>query len=158
MTTAATPAARFNCRSQRCVISKHSKFVKAARQPHDANRYEVAAPGHLEAMGSTRERSGSLDRDKLEHLQFSPPELEALTLPPPTADGELLEVDFRMEVFYIGDVNTRDQNAKIKLGVVMYWTDPRMAGYTSPILPGTLWGPELFFSNCVGSVQRPGHF
>ena len=153
MTTAATPAARFNCRSQRCVISKHSKFVKAARQPHDANRYEVAAPGHLEAMGSTRERSGSLDRDKLEHLQFSPPELEALTLPPPTADGELLEVDFRMEVFYIGDVNTRDQNAKIKLGVVMYWTDPRMAGYTSPILPGTLWGPELFFSNCVGSVQ-----
>ena len=104
-------------------------------------------------MGSTRERSGFLDCDKLEHLQFSPQELEALTLPPPTADGKLLEVDFRMEVFYIGDVNTRDQNAKIKLGVVMYWTDPRMKGYTSPILPGTLWGPEFFFSNCVGSVQ-----
>ena len=107
-------------------------------------------------MGSTREeRSASLDCDNLEHMKrfSSPQELEALSLPPPTADGELLEVDFRMEVFYIGDVNTRDQNAKIKLGVVMYWTDPRMAGYTSPILPGTLWGPELFFSNCVGSVQ-----
>ena len=94
--------------------------MKAQGSRTTLNRCEVAAPGHLEAMGSTRERSGSLDRDKLEHLQFSPQELEALTLPPPTADGELLEVDFRMEVFYIGDVNTRDQNAKIKLGVVMY--------------------------------------
>ena len=28
-----------------------------------------------------------------------------------------------------------------------------MAGYTSPILPGTLWGPELFFGNCVGGVH-----
>ena len=37
--------------------------------------------------------------------------------------------------------------------MIFYWTDPRMAGYTSPILPGTLWGPELFFGNCVGGVH-----
>ena len=85
--------------------------------------------------------------------RFSSAELEALSLPPPTADGALLEVDFRMTVFHIGEVNTREQNAKIKIGMIFYWTDPRMAGYTSPILPGTLWGPELFFGNCVGGVH-----
>ena len=85
--------------------------------------------------------------------RFSPQEMEALSLSPPTADGGLLEVDFRMTVFHIGEVNTREQNAKIKIGMIFYWTDPRMAGYTSPILPGTLWGPELFFGNCVGGVH-----
>jgi len=85
--------------------------------------------------------------------RFSPQEMEALSLPPPTADGGLLEVDFRMTVFHIGEVNTREQNAKIKIGMIFYWTDPRMAGYASPILPGTLWGPELFFGNCVGGVH-----
>ena len=85
--------------------------------------------------------------------RFSSAELEALSLPPPTADDGLLEVDFRMTVFHIGEVNTREQNAKIKIGMIFYWTDPRMAGYASPILPGTLWGPELFFGNCVGGVH-----
>ena len=95
-----------------------------------------------------------MDCDNLEHMKrFSPQEMEALSLPPPTADGGLLEVDFRMTVFHIGEVNTREQNAKIKIGMIFYWTDPRMAGYTSPILPGTLWGPELFFGNCVGGVH-----
>ena len=95
-----------------------------------------------------------MDCDNLEHMKrFSSQEMEALSLPPPTADGKLLEVDFRMTVFHIGEVNTREQNAKIKIGMIFYWTDPRMAGYTSPILPGTLWGPELFFGNCVGGVH-----
>ena len=66
---------------------------------------------------SSRERSASLECDNLEHMKrFSSAELEALSLPPPTADGELLEVDFRMTVFHIGEVNTREQNAKIKIG------------------------------------------
>ena len=66
---------------------------------------------------SSRERSASLDCDNLEHMKrFSSQEMEALSLPPPTADGELLEVDFRMTVFHIGEVNTREQNAKIKIG------------------------------------------
>ena len=103
---------------------------------------------------TSRERSASLDCDNLEHMKrFSSQEMEALSLPPPTADGGLLEVDFRMTVFHIGEVNTREQNAKIKIGMIFYWTDPRMAGYASPILPGTLWGPELFFGNCVGGVH-----
>ena len=68
---------------------------------------------------SSRERSASLDCDNLEHMKrFSSQEMEALSLPPPTADGELLEVDFRMTVFHIGEVNTREQNAKIKIGLV----------------------------------------
>ena len=66
---------------------------------------------------SSRERSSSLDCDNLEHMKrFSSQEMEALSLPPPTPDGELLEVDFRMTVFHIGEVNTREQNAKIKIG------------------------------------------
>ena len=110
--------------------------------------------GSLPDTMASRERSSSLDCDNLEHMKrFSPQEMEALSLPPPTADGGLLEVDFRMTVFHIGEVNTREQNAKIKIGMIFYWTDPRMAGYASPILPGTLWGPELFFGNCVGGVH-----
>ena len=73
--------------------------------------------GSLNENMSSRERSASLDCDNLEHMKrFSSQELEALSLPPPTADGELLEVDFRMTVFHIGEVNTREQNAKIKIG------------------------------------------
>ena len=110
--------------------------------------------GSLPDTMASRERSSSLDCDNLEHMKrFSPQEMEALSLSPPTADGGLLEVDFRMTVFHIGEVNTREQNAKIKIGMIFYWTDPRMAGYASPILPGTLWGPELFFGNCVGGVH-----
>ena len=82
-----------------------------------------------------------------------PPPMRALRLETAVGGGALLEVDFRMTVFHIGEVNTREQNAKIKIGMIFYWTDPRMAGYTSPILPGTLWGPELFFGNCVGGVH-----
>lgn len=80
-------------------------------------------------------------------------EQDALSLPPAGPDGVLLLVDFRLTVFHIGKIDTREETASMRMGVVLYWTDPRMAGWSSPILPPTLWGPELVLRNAIGGVS-----
>ena len=45
-------------------------------------------------------------------------EQDALALPPTGPDGALLHVDFRITVFHIGKVDTREQT----------WGDPRILG------------------------------
>ena len=80
-------------------------------------------------------------------------EQDALALPPTGPDGALLHVDFRVTVFHIGKVDTREQTSLVRMGIVLYWTDPRMVGWTSPILPPTLWGPELWLRNAMGGVS-----
>ena len=39
------------------------------------------------------------------------------------------------------------------MGIVFYWNDRRMVGWRSPLLPDTLWGPELFLRNAMGGVS-----
>lgn len=85
--------------------------------------------------------------------KLSDDELDALSLPPTGPDGALLEVDFRMTVFHVGKVDTREQTSFVRMGIVMYWIDPRMEGWSSPILPPTLWGPELWLRNAMGGVS-----
>ena len=80
-------------------------------------------------------------------------EQDALALPPTGPDGALLHVDFRITVFHIGKVDTREQTSLVRMGIVLYWTDPRMVGWSSPILPPTLWGPELWLRNAMGGVS-----
>ena len=58
-----------------------------------------------------------------------------------------------MTVFHVGKVDTREQTSFVRMGIVMYWTDPRMVGWSSPILPPTLWGPELWLRNAMGGVS-----
>ena len=105
-------------------ISTQQRGVGAAPARDSSEKEEGVGSPQTEVAAvtktmSSRERSASLDCDNLEHMKrFSSQEMEALSLPPPTADGELLEVDFRMTVFHIGEVNTREQNAKIKIGLV----------------------------------------
>ena len=80
-------------------------------------------------------------------------EQDALALPPTGPDGALLHVDFRITIFHIGKVDTREQTSLVRMGIVLYWTDPRMVGWSSPILPPTLWGPELWLRNAMGGVS-----
>ena len=85
---------------------------------------------------------------------MSEAELDALSLPPASEAGEKgIEVNFRITVLHIGRVDTREQTAQIRMGVVLYWTDPRMVGWTSPILPPTIWGPELWLKNQTDGVS-----
>ena len=50
-------------------------------------------------------------------------------------------VDFRLILFNVSNVDTRDLTAQVHLGVVFYWTDLRLAGWKHFLLPPTLWGP-----------------
>lgn len=86
-------------------------------------------------------------------LSLTEEEKEGLTLPPTGPDGEVLRVDYRLTVFHLGKVDTAAEMAKIKMGVVLYWTDSRMVGWTSPVLPPTLWGPELYLRNAIDGVS-----
>ena len=74
--------------------------------------------------------------------------------PPPQPGGAILQVNFRLTVFAISDVNTRDLTAMVKFGVVMYWTDTRMVGFDEPLLPKDLWGPDLYLRNAKGGVRK----
>lgn len=86
-------------------------------------------------------------------LKLTDGQLNELSHPPQGVDGEPITVNYRVTVFHVGVVDTRDQSACIKMGIVLYWTDPRMVGWTSPLLPPTLWGPELYLKNAIGGVQ-----
>ena len=78
--------------------------------------------------------------------KWRPVEPDELSLPPPTgAPNEPVPVCFRLTVFRVYEISTRHLSANVRIGVVFYWTDPRMKGFTSPLLPPTLWGPELYF-------------
>ena len=66
----------------------------------------------------------------------------------------MLEVDFRLTVFHVGKVDTREQSSLVRMGVVLYWTDPRMAGWDSPVLPPTLWGPELWLGGWAAVLAK----
>ena len=83
--------------------------------------------------------------------RFTEDELEDLVLPPPAVGP--IEVNYRLILFDIGKVETREQMATIRLGIALYWTDARMVGYEHPILPPTLWGPELLLRNAMGGVS-----
>ena len=69
---------------------------------------------------------------------------EYFTSPPLDADGEGCVVNFRVTVFYVDEVDTKALTMSTKVGVVMYWTDERMKGWNRFLLPGALWGPEMY--------------
>ena len=78
-----------------------------------------------------------------------------LTWPPPPASGEpLVLVDFRFTVAHVSHVDTRDLTARIKFGVILHWTDPRMVDFYGACLPETLWGPDLHLRNTTGAVDK----
>jgi len=114
----------------------------------------AASSGARQSRGASRQQSHDEGIPRLAQRRYLQDEdVESLSLPPVPAGGGVLEVDFRLTVFHIGKVDTREQTSAIKMGMVFYWNDPRMVGWTSPILPGTLWGPEASLRNAIGGVS-----
>ena len=74
---------------------------------------------------------------------------EYFTSPPLDADGEGCVVNFRVTVFHVDEVDTKALTMSTKVGVVMYWTDERMKGWNRFLLPGALWGPEMYLMNHI---------
>ena len=70
--------------------------------------------------------------------------------------GGLCIVDFRMLSIRVGKVDTVTGDVYLKLAVVLYWTDARLANHPQYAkgqpLPCDLWGPSLML---VNSHMRP---
>jgi len=62
-------------------------------------------------------------------------------------------VSVRVTVMRVSNVDTAQHTASCKVGVTLLWTDERLKGYDQFLLPGTLWGPELYLMNTV-EVKR----
>ena len=62
-------------------------------------------------------------------------------------------VSVRVTVMRLSNVDTAQHTASCKVGVTFLWTDERLKGYDQFLLPGTLWGPELYLMNTV-EVKR----
>lgn len=73
------------------------------------------------------------------------------SLPPSGAvtDDGLLRVSFRCGASRIAEVSTANQTSYMKAFIVLYWTDPRMAGWEGDHLPDELWGPFVVVRNAL---------
>ena len=80
------------------------------------------------------------------------------TTPPTSPDGKLPIINFRVTVFKVDKVNTKNETANIKIGVVFHWTDPRVCGWDEFLLPASLWGPELHLYNGIDCIPEYEHF
>ena len=70
-------------------------------------------------------------------------------------EGNPIVVNFRLILFNVSNVDTRDLIAQVHLGVVFYWTDRRLAGWSLPVLPPMLWGPDIRMLFTVGPDAAP---
>ena len=71
-------------------------------------------------------------------------------LRPPTApDGGPCVVDMRFAIFKVDAISAVSLSASIKIAIVWYWTDPRLAGWDADTpLPELLWGPTALCVTC----------
>lgn len=72
--------------------------------------------------------------------------------------GVIPTINFRLMVHRISDIDTKNLTAGVKIGIVMYWTDVRLKGWKRFLLPGNLWGPELYLMNAVTSEPEYEQF
>ena len=86
---------------------------------------------------------------------WQPSIADQFTAAPVDTDGHPIVVDFRVVLFNVSNVDTKDLTAQVHLGVVFYWTDSRLVGWKHPILPPTLWGPEMQMRGTVGPETKP---
>ena len=64
------------------------------------------------------------DHSKVEGLPLR------LDCPPPASDGSPIDVDVRFTTRRLSSINTTHSTADVRIGVVLYWTDPRLVGCT----------------------------
>lgn len=78
--------------------------------------------------------------------------------PPPTQEGAVPFVDFRYAVFKVDEVDTASLSVRVKVAVVWYWTDPRLAGWGAKPLPPDLWGPHIAMVNAQDMSDEQTQF
>lgn len=79
---------------------------------------------------------------------------ESWDTPPP----EPFDVSVRFNLNKLTDVDTVRSKAWVSVGVMFYWTDPRLVGWQGS-LPTSLWGPSCWFFNALTDlVEVPQDF
>ena len=60
--------------------------------------------------------------------------------PPKGHDGGKCIINTRVAIFYAGNINTKSLTVFVKVAIIWYWTDSRIAGWdVNKPLPGLLW-------------------
>jgi len=72
---------------------------------------------------------------------------------PPKVDGHIPFVDIRTKFAYINKLDSAEGQAHCKMWIIMYWTDPRLIGYSKAALPPSLWGPLLKMQNSLAGME-----
>ena len=62
-----------------------------------------------------------------------------------------LEVSIRFNLNKMTDVDTVRSKAWISIGVMFYWTDPRLRSWSGE-LPQSLWGPDCWLFNGLSDI------
>lgn len=79
---------------------------------------------------------------------------DSWTSPPP----EPFEVAVRFNLNKLTDVDTVKSKAWASVGIMFYWTDPRLVGWKGH-LPSNLWGPTCWLFNALSDlVEVPQDF
>ena len=73
-------------------------------------------------------------------------------LPPQSeTHKEPIWVNMRIDLVNCSAIDTVACTSHIKIYVIQYWTDSRLAGWSSPELPSALWGPQLTLDNVASN-------
>lgn len=71
---------------------------------------------------------------------------------PAGVDGGAVTVHVRVALKKVSRVDTVQGTAYVKMGLVFYWTDPRLVGWPDvEDLPQLLWTPVLLLTNTGGT-------
>ena len=66
----------------------------------------------------------------------------------PDGTNEPVWVDARLNLRKVSNVDTVNGTAFVRIEIVLYWTDPRLASWPKgTALPEKLWGPRLSIAN-----------
>ena len=134
----------------RANLRDHESF--ASGQYHDTVTVGFLFTGPILHTRHSRICTRVKRRDMMASDLWSPKASDALSAPPTSADGRPIVVNYRIILFSIHDIKTREQCAGIHMALVFYWTDARMAGWHGPTLPPMLWGPDAWI---CGAVEPP---
>lgn len=77
--------------------------------------------------------------------------------PPTNEDGRPIDVDCRINMFGLGNIDTKNLTAWVNFVVIYYWTDRRMVGWKDQ-LPQKLWGPKIELDNSIDVVTQQTEF
>eukprot|EP01045_Picozoa_sp_COSAG04_P006141 COSAG04_NODE_298_length_17490_cov_10.214249_6_plen_245_part_00 len=118
------------------------EVLSVAKQLKDERGLLVQELDMAKALASTGQMATIIQ----EHTWFQPP---------PREEENVLVVDFRLLSIKVAKVSTVNSESKIKLALVFYWTDSRLANHpeysNGQPLPPQLWGPKVMLLNAFGT-------